>query len=317
VQAWREIQIVDPLRNRTAFAYLVVGERPPATDRGYVAYAPGADLVTTAAYRVGLFGALPPYLALSLAGPPGPNLIDGLRLRAEATFVANLAHWTLNERDGRHELIAWKAGPVRAIRRSRHHVAVGFGINLTAGTAHTYFYPRHVVGPGSLKLPFSPSVFFRDITAFGGADGRDLRGWRYHATGTPPEGLAVDGRMDETERAFRSDGEWFVLAHEREALLFVTRMSENLAQVVHLGLVYRDDAATPAPPEDQPGTVPLVGYEGHHVEQLPGGRYTFEIRIFGLGDYHPGAERVVLAQLDAPIAADVSAEGPAAPVPGS
>jgi hypothetical protein len=317
VTAWRELRVEDPVRSTSGFVYVVVADHPPATDRRYVTYAPAADLVTTAGYRVGLVGALPTYLTLSLAGPPGPNLVDGLRLRAEATLLANLARWTMNERDGRHELIAWSTGPVRVVRRSRHHVAVGLGINLTAGTAHTYFYARHVVGPGSLKLPFSPSVLFREITAFGGADGRDLHGWRYHAPGTPREGLAVDGRMDETERSFHSTGEWFSLAHGREAILFVTRMSENLAKVVRLGLVYRDDAATPAPPEESPGTVPLVGYEGRHVEQLPGGRYTFELRIYGLGDYRPGAEERVLAELATPIIAAVSAEGPVPSAPGA
>src|SRR5204863_244744 len=150
--------------------------------------------------------------------------------------------------------------PVRVVRRSRHQVVIGLGIHLTAGIAHTYFYPQHVYGPGSLKLPFAPGILLRDISAFGGVDGRDLRGWRYFAPGTPPDGFAVDGHMDERERAFASSGEWFVLAHGSEALLFVTRMSENLRRAITLSLVYRDDASRPNPPEDVPGTVPLVGY---------------------------------------------------------
>ena len=63
--------------------------------------------------------------------------------------------------------------------------------------------------------------------------------------------------------------------------------------------------------------MPLVGYEGRHVEQLPGGRYTFELRIFGLGDYRPGAEERVLAELATPIVAAVSAEGPVPSAPGA
>jgi hypothetical protein len=199
---------------------------------------------------------------------------------------------------------------VRVIRRSRHHVVIGLGIRLSAGTAHTFFYPQHVFGPGSLKLPFSPSVFFRDITAMGGADGRDLRGWRYHATGVPPEGFAIDGRMDAAERAFASEGRWFVLEDHRQALLFVFRTSENLARVVPLHLVYRDDAEHPAPPENDPGTVPLVGYEGHGVEKLPGGRYSFSIDIYALDRYHAGDEAAILGQIDAPLVATVTAEGP-------
>src|SRR5437762_1783307 len=298
---WRELRIEDPVDHARGFVYLVSAEHPPATGRRYVAYVPAGDLVESARYRIGLVNALPTYFVLATGATLGPNLIDGLRLRAEATLRADLAHWTLDEQHGRHQLIAWKAGPVRVVRRSRHQVVLGLGIHLTAGIAHTYFYPQHVYGPGSLKLPFSPGILFRDISAYGGGDGRDLRGSRYFAPGAPPDGFAVDGHMDERERAFASSGEWFVLAHGTDALLFVTRMSENLRRGVTLSLVYRDDAARPSPPEDSPGTVPLVGYRGRGIEKLPGGRYQFALHIYTLSGYRRGDERRLLAQLDAPL----------------
>jgi len=315
--AWREIRVDDPLDGRSGFVYLVAADRPPATPRHYVAYDPAVDLVSAARYRIGLVNALPNYFALVTNGAVGPNLIDGLRLRAEATMRADLAHWKLNEQQGQHELIAWTTGPVRVIRRSRHRVVLGLGIRITAGVANTFFYPRHVYGPGSLKLPFSPGVLFRDITAFGGVDGRDLRGWRYHAPGVPAKGFTIDGHMDEAERAFASSGDWFVLAHGDDALLFVTRMSPNLKSAITLGLSYRDDATQPNPPETEPGTMPLAGYEGHGIEKLAGGRYTFALRVFALDRYRPGDEQRILAEVDAPLIAKVTAEGgitgPAAP----
>jgi hypothetical protein len=314
--AWREIRLEDPVATTTAFAYLVVADAPPTTARRYVAYDDTLDLVTAARYRIGLVGALPVYFAVALGGSLGPNLLDGLRLRAEATLLANLAHWDLDESKGRHQLIAWTAGPVRVVRRSRHQVTIGLGIRLTAGTAHTYFYPQHVFGPGKLHLPFSPGIFFRSITAFGGADGRDLRGWRYHAPGTPPGGLAIDGHMDDAERAFAASGDWFLAARDGAAVLFVLRLSENLARAVPLRLVYRDDAERPNPPELDPGTVPLMGFEGRHIEQLPGGKYGFEVSIFGLDHYHDGDEQRLLAELAAPVVVSVT-RGPGVSAPTS
>jgi hypothetical protein len=307
--AWREIRLDDPLDQRQGWVYLAAADHPPASERRYVAYEAAGDFVSTARYRIGLVAALPNYFALAANGGVGPNLIDGLRLRATATLRADLARWTLNEQQGHHELIAWKAGPVRTIRRSRHQVVLGLGIRLTAGVANTYFYPRHVYGPGSLKLPFSPGLLFRDITAFGGVDGRDLRGWRYYAPGAPERGFAIDGHMDDAERAFTSSGDWFVLAHHGDAILFVTRMSENLRRSITLALLYRDDASRPSPPEGVPGTVPLVGYEGRGIDTLAGGRYTFALRIFVLDQYKRGDERRVLAELDAPVSAEVTGEG--------
>jgi hypothetical protein len=307
--AWREIEVRDPRTTKTAYAYLVVAEKPPRTATRYVDYTPGADLVASASYRVGLVNALPTYLALLRNGTPTQNLLDGPRLRVHATLLANLADFSLNERQGQHKLIAWKAGPVRVVRRSRHYVSIGFGIELSAGVANTYFYSRHVYGPGSMKLPFSPSVFFRDIDAIGGADGRDLRGWRYHATGVPPSGFAIDGHMSAEEARFAASGSWFALAERERAILFAVRLSENLAREIPLHLVYRDDASTPFPPEEEPGTVPLVGFQGHHVERLSRGRYQFALHIFSLPQFAPGDEDNVLRNLDAPATVAVTAAG--------
>ena len=55
--------------------------------------------------------------------------------------------------------------------------------------------------------------------------------------------------MDDAERSFDATGDWFVLAHGEQALMMVTRMSENLRRAVRLKLVYVDDADRHAPPE--------------------------------------------------------------------
>jgi hypothetical protein len=313
--SWREIRVEDPLDHTAGFAYLVVADDPPVTDRRYVEYDAAHDLVSTARYRVGLVHALPVYMGLALDGPLGPNVLDGLRLRAEATLLAGLVHWTLNEQQARNELIAWKTGPVRVVRRSRHHVRLGLGIELSAGVAHSYFAAQHVVAPGMLKLPFSPRIFFRDISAFAGADFRDLGGWRFHAPGVPADGFAVDGKTDDAERTFRHGGDWFALTRGHEAIVVATTLSENLARAVPLEVTYVDDATRRAPPENVPGSVPLAGFRGHGLEQLDSGRYTFELRIFTVPRYQAGDEARLLAQAATSLAADVSSRSAPAGAP--
>ena len=312
---WREIRIEDPLDHTTGYAYLVVADHPPVSDRSYVQYDAATDLVSTARYRVGLVHALPVYMGLSLDGPLGPNVLDGLRLRAEATLLAGLVHWTLNEQQARNELIAWKTGPVRVVRRSRHHVRLGLGIELSAGVAHSYFAAQHVIAPGTLKLPFSPRIFFREISAFAGADFRDLGGWRFHAPGVPPAGFAIDGKTDDAERTFKHDGGWFAVTRAHEAIVVATTLSENLARAVPLEVTYVDDAARRAPPENAPGSVPLAGFRGRGLENLDSGRYTFELRVYTLAGYRPGDESRVLEQAATDLAADVSARSAPAGAP--
>lgn len=308
--AGREIRVDDPIDRTTGWAYVVVDAYPPRSTRRYVDYDAASDRVVAARYRVGMAGALPVDFAVGLVGPMGPNLLDGLRLRAEATLHTGLAHWEISERDGRHDLIAWTAGPVRVVRRSRHKVDIGLGIRLTAGLAHTYFYGENVYGPGAMKLPFSPSVFFSDITAMGGVDLQGLVGWRYVAPGVEPPGFAIDGHMDDRERGFAGNGSWFTLVDDtqeaRQAILVAMTMSESLRRAIPLSLVYVDDAARRAPPEVTPGSVPLVGISGRHGEKLEAGRYGFQLRVIGLPDYRPGDEQREMRRLDRPLTADVT-----------
>lgn len=302
----REVRVDDPLTKRAGWVYVVVADDPPRTDRRYVAYDAATDTVRTAEYRIGMVGALPEYFAVALGKPLGPNLVDGLRLRAEAKLHGGLAGWTLTERDGRHALAAWTVGPVRVVRRSRHEVDIGLGIHLTAGIAHTYFYAQNVYGPGALKLPFSPSVFFSTIDAVGGVDLRGMEGWTYRAPGTPSAGFPIDGKMSDAERAFHSTGQWFALTQADRAIVVMTTMSENLARAIPLELVYVDDATRAAPPEKERGSVPLVAVRGRDVQKLEAGRYEFQLRVFGLSNYRPGDETTLLQQLDAPLTAEVT-----------
>lgn len=304
--AGREIRIDDPLTKVSGWVYVVVADDPPKTEKRYVAYDPATDTVRTAEYRVGMVQALPEYFAVALGQPLGANLVDGLRLRAEAKLHGNLAGWTLTERDGRHALTAWTVGPVRVVRRSRHEVDIGLGIHLSAGIAHTYFYAQNVYGPGALKLPFSPSVFFARIDAIGGVDMRDMEGWRYRAPSTPADGFTIDGTTSDAERAFASTGQWFALTNGDRAVVVMTTLSENLARAIPLELVYVDDAKRSAPPEKEPGSVPFVAVRGRDVQKLEAGRYEFQLRIFGLRGYAPGDERTLLEQVAAPLTADVT-----------
>jgi len=315
VTTFREVRVNDPATGHAGYVYVVVAPHPPHTDRHYVEYHGDVDLVTTAHYRLGCVSALPNYLGLSLVGPLGPNLLDGLRLRAEATLRAGLAHWTLNERQGRNTLIAWKVGPVRVVRRSRHEVSIGLGIHLTAGVAQTYFYANHVYGPGAMKLPFSPSVFFRDIRAFAGADFRDLRGWRFRAPGTPPGDFLVDGHPDLAKTAYDADGNWLLLHHDREAMLVLATVTPNFTALVRLEPDLIDDATLAAPPEAVVGSLPRVGFRMLDVQKLSADRYRFQLWVVMLSDYRDGDERPLLHQLETPLTADVSARAAPAAAP--
>ncbi len=234
----------------------------------------------------------------------------------EATVHTGIARVTITERDGQHALIAWRAGPVRVVRRSRHKVDIGLGIQLTAGLAHTYFYAENVYGPGAMKLPVSPSLFFKQVTAMGGADLQGMAGWRYVGPGAPWPGFAVDERMDARERRFEGNGSWFALIGDGQGFVVAITMSENLKRSIPLSLVYVDDITHRAPPEVTPGSVPLVGIEGRDGQKLAPGRYGFQLNIVGLPGPQPDDPKRAVARLERRLTADVTMPADLAAAPG-
>ncbi|HWP64641.1 MAG TPA: hypothetical protein VNO26_01860 [Candidatus Limnocylindria bacterium] len=298
---WREVQIDDPLTGRRAFAYVVVAETPPATTRRYIEY-DERDVVRTASYRIAMDQALP--ARFFLPGLGDRNLLDGLRLRARVTWLANLMGTTITEGDARHTLLAWHDGPIRAVRRSQHDVHVALGIHLSAGVATTYFYAVHLGGPGRMRLPISPGSLFSRVSASAGVDLSGLDGWRYHAPGG--ETLRIDGTPSPEEARFDALGSWFLMVGKHEALLTALKLSPNLTRALPVHLVYADDATRSDPPEASRGSVPLVGFRADAIEALPAGYYEFEFRVFVLPDYRPGDERRVLEGFKTPLRVSVT-----------
>jgi len=313
VTEWREIRLDDPLTNIVGWAYAIVAPDPPRNATHYVGYA-DTDLVSTDTYRIGMAGALPIFFAMLVDGRPTPNLLDGLRLRAKGVLRTGVSSITITEHDARHTLTASGAGPIRVVRRSEHHVDIGLGIELAVGTAHTYFYPLRITGPGKMSLPFSPGILFREITASGGVDLTGLEGWTFEAAGlTTPVG--VDGRTSDAEREFARRGRWFVLRNGPTALLTVMRTSPNLARTAPLDVLYVDDATAPADGDRVPGHVPLVGFQANGLERLAADRYAFTFDVLFDPAWVPGREAVLLRQLDTLLAVTVSARSDRAVVP--
>lgn len=302
---WREVRVRDPLTNAVAYVYVIVATDLPRNDGAYVGYA-DTDLVSTAVYRIGMAGALPAFFAMIVDGRPTPNLLDGLRLRASGVVRTGLSTLTITERDARHTLTASGVGPIRVVRRSDHHVHIGLGIQLGIGTAHTYFYPQRITGPGKMSLPISPGVIFREISASGGVDLDGLGGWTFEAAGLP-EPFAVDGRPSDAERDFARPGRWFVLRNGPSALLTVMRTSPNLARAAPLEVLYVDDATAVAAGERLPGHVPMVGFQARGLERLAAERYEFTFDVLFDPAWEPGREAVLLRQVDTPLVVDLSA----------
>ena len=103
-----EITLRDPLDDTTRWAYLVAfADRAPRAPAAYVAYDPTSDRVRGQRVSLGFVDGVPGYLAVG----DGANLLDRLKVRASATFLFGLIHFSRSEADLRTQFMGWHAGP--------------------------------------------------------------------------------------------------------------------------------------------------------------------------------------------------------------
>ncbi|GIW45489.1 MAG: hypothetical protein KatS3mg077_2771 [Candidatus Binatia bacterium] len=273
------LRVADPLLQTEGVVFLGCSDGsvplPPPSARVQVDV--GADSVQMRRLKVRFSGPLPNFLAID----GGPNVLDRLKVRAQARFLFGLVTIRRNESDLEGQVLGWRVGPLRAIRAQQQWVHLGWGIRTPTLHSYAFFYPDYLDVPVALRLRFRATHFFSDIRIRGYADFRDLRGWTL-VLPDDPMGYAVDGRMTAAEAALNTlDPLWFALSGPNLTLVQYFGLSRSL-QSVKRRFLYRDDAESALPPEAVPGEVPGVGYELTDWRAVGSGVHSLHVMSFAL-----------------------------------
>jgi len=272
-----EISLHDPLEGTTRYAYLVAFATPaPRAAQRNVAYDPVTDRVRGQRVSLGFADGVPGYLAVG----DGANLLDRLKVRAAATFLFGLIHFTRSEADLRTQFIGWHEGPIRVIRGQRQWVRLGWGIHSPTFGSYTYFYRDFAELPVGLSLNFKPTYFFSNIVVQVILDFRDLRGWTLLLPSLP-DALPVDGSMTTQKLALAElSDKWFALRGPQMTLVQSMDVSPSLA-TVRRRLLYRE-TTQPEPPEAVSGEAPGIGYQFDQWEHVGAGAHQLESVSYAL-----------------------------------
>ncbi|MFQ5665211.1 MAG: hypothetical protein ACE5I7_02145 [Candidatus Binatia bacterium] len=253
-----EIRVHDPLTQRDGWVYVEVFSGPaPRASRDDVDYDPQRDAVAGQRYGVRFGQSVPSYFAFARGKHhEGPNLLNRLRVLAEAKILWGLLRFRRTEDDVSLRVIAYKDGPVRAIRRTRISVHIGFGFQSPSIVADDAFSADAVDGPVVVRLPFSLRYLFADLDVRLVLDFRDLRRYRliYGESAT----RAV--RCDQSHAAPLADTEgadWFAISGPAGTLLHHLRVGPSL-RTVRRQLWYAVAARKPS--DGAPHLCPGIGY---------------------------------------------------------
>ena len=277
-----EIGVHDPLTGATRWAYLIrFAHSAPRSTVEYVDYDPAHDRVRSRRVGLGFSHGIPDYLAVADdTGELGANLLDRLKVRAQASFLWGLIRISRSEEDLTTQFVGWKRGPIRVIRRQRQRVRIGWGIRSPTFGSSTYFYRDYAELPVSLTLNVPPRYFFGDIDVRAILDFRDLRGWSL-LTANLTEPLPLDGRMTAQKEALNKlPAPWFALLSPKVVLVQTMEVSPSLSSL-RQRLIYHE-AGKPHPPESVPGEEPGVGFELDRWDAVAAGTHQLASTSYAL-----------------------------------
>ena len=191
----------------------------------------------------------------------GPDLLDRVKVRIVVKFFFNILKVRKTEEDFRAEVVAWKDGPVRALRNVQNYVRVLFNLSSPSVFSVSEYYPYYMFTPLRVTVPFDLKWVFN---RFGISD------WYWYFYGDLPgleggtfysnrnrEGIpiSVDHSMGWYNHRFDTSGlVWGYATKEGAGTWFCNMIIPDSAyQFVKLHL--NIDRTGSYPPEDVPGEV--------------------------------------------------------------
>ena len=307
-----EIEVSDPLDEERRYAYMVWTRSPAPNSTRYVEYDPARNQVETEHYRMKFSRGFPIDFALQEhLHEERPNMIRGFEVRAQSRFL-----WAfsirIENRDVRNDVLAYKAGPIRIIRRVRRTVRLGFGLHSHGVVSNDTFYRNLIALPFTTWIPWVPRLLFADARVWLYLDLLDLEGDELFCSGPGGCPMVVGDPAAERRPSASSPprADWIVI-NAKSGLLAQTFVPTADLGLIDRYLYYRDLAhgETAAGSELACGSL-LTGWE-----RLSRGTHRFEPIMIALPGAHD-ADALVKELNAAPVigvrAAAIGDSGPTA-----
>ena len=277
--AWVEVRVgseAAPL----GFVYVGIFAKIPIASLShsqYTRYDAHADKVDTDRYTIAFAGApFPTHLAfVDHLGDTAANLIAGVRVIGEVRFLRGLFTLRRTEQDIHAEVLAYRQGAIRTIRRARYWIPLPLGFR-TNGRIDVLFYRDFVEGTAIVKLKVPPRLVLADGELQAYFRFLDLSGARLLVEGKESNST-VDGHMDTAEQALqRCPARWAALVLPNGRTLLLIARLEGALQRLEQRLYFDDHEPT----EAQPGTKPAFGFEFSGINQVETG--THRLSVFAI-----------------------------------
>lgn len=290
-----EIDLHDPLGGPERYAYIAAADNPIRTSKRYVVYDSKRDQIETDSYRLGFTNDFPTdYAPQNRIGQGGPSIIDRFKVRVRAV-VLRIFPFHLNENDVNNNLLGWKAGPIRVIRRLSHSVRLILGIHSPEVTNVDLFYRNFGENPFKVYFPWVPRLLFGNIHVRLDLDFRDLSGYRLSYSGMNGPPIAVgDARAEQQLEGNPPRVRWVAISGHGHLIIQTFIPTPDLA-LLKFRLYYHNSPLSPHEPESLKGESPGIGYLVSGWDNISSGTHRLTpILLNTSANYDP---RILLAEL--------------------
>jgi len=277
--AWIEVRVGSEAAP-IGFAYIGIFAESSTASRShsqYTRYDAQADKVDTDRYTIAFAGApFPTHLAfVDHLGDTAANLIAGVRVIGEVRFLHGLFTLRRTEHDIHAEVLAYRQGAIRTIRRARYWIPLPLGFR-TNGRIDVLFYRDFVEGTAIVKLKVPPRLVLADGELQAYFRFLDLSGARLIVEGQETTGI-VDGHMDTAEQALhRHPMRWAALLLPNGRTLLLIARLEGALQRLEQRLYFDDNQAD----DTHVGNKPHFGFEFSGINQVETG--THRLSVFAI-----------------------------------
>lgn len=256
-----EIDLHDPLGGLDRYAYIATVDKPKRTLRRYVVYDAARDQIETDSYRLRFTNDFPTdYAPQSRMGEGGPNIIDRFKVRVRAV-VLGIFPFHLTEDDVNNDLLAWKAGPIRVIRRLNHSVQLVLGIHSPEVTNVDLFYRDFGENPFKVYFPWMPRLLFGNIHVRLNLDFRDLSGYSlsYSSMNGPPLAIGGNSKAEQELQDNPPEVRWVAISGHGRLIVQTFTPTRDMS-LLHFRLYYHNGPLSSDEPEKATGKSPGIGY---------------------------------------------------------
>jgi hypothetical protein len=303
-----EIEVRDPITGGKGWTYLFWSKNPPPrSDRDYVRFDPREDRVYAECYTLGYSTAKDLVYTTFLTVAPkgggtGTELLDRINIRFSATILLKSITFSRNEDDFVSEVIAYKDGPVRVMRRVANSIRLVLGIQSPKIIAYSVYYRDAIETPNILHLPVGLGSVAKSINFEGGSDySHNAIGMQFYSSNNP-QGVVADGRMSPQELAMDyGEHAWTMISGPQGHIMARLEMGPGFKEVLGKELMYIDDIMRSNAPEDEPGQTPKIGFSFTNILALKKGTYYYNVRFYFPSFYKLGQEKPYLDILDHPL----------------